>query len=159
MRRRFASETELAGAAAALAARWRAAGIDRLRIALSGELGAGKTTWARALLRGLGHTGPVPSPTYTLVETYPLAGLTVVHVDLYRLAGVEELEHLGLRDWLAERGVWMLVEWPERAPELAAGTDLTIRLALDGETARQVDFEAATETGRSCLALLNHPDP
>lgn len=152
---RFAREPELVETAGTLAAQWRAAGIATLKVALSGGLGAGKTTWARAMLRGLGYSGRVPSPTYTLVETYPLDGLTVVHVDLYRLAGPDELEYLGLRDWLAEPGVWMLIEWPERAPALVERVDLEIRLALDGETGRRVDFEAHSDAGRSCLAAFN----
>lgn len=156
MRLELATEAELIEAAGMFAARWRAAGVESLRVGLAGDLGAGKTTWVRALLRGLGHEGPVPSPTYTLVETYPLTGLTVVHVDLYRLADAEELEYLGLRDWLAEPRVWLLVEWPERAPALVAGTDLTIRLELAGATGRRVGLEAGSETGRGCLRAISH---
>ncbi len=155
MIRRFASEAELVDTAGALARRWRAAGVDTLRVALAGDLGAGKTTWARAMLRGLGFEGRVPSPTYTLVETYPLDGLTLVHVDLYRLAGPEEIEQLGVRDWLGEPGVWLLVEWPERAPALFERADLTIRLALEDETGRRAAFEAGSETGRGCLAHID----
>lgn len=155
MKRHFTSEPELVDAAGGLARQWRAAGIDALRVGLSGELGTGKTTWVRALLGGLGHGGRVPSPTYTLIETYPLDGLTVVHVDLYRLASPDELEHLGLRDWLAEPRVWLLVEWPERAPALAARTDLTIRLALDGAAGRRVALEPHSTTGRACLTAFN----
>lgn len=157
MRRRFESEAALVEVAAALARRWRAERIAPLTVALSGGLGVGKTTWVRALLRGLGHEGAVPSPTYTLVETYPLDGLDVVHVDLYRLADPADIEHLGWRDWLAEPGVWLLVEWPERAPALAEHADLTIRLALDGE-ARRVDFAAGSAAGRACLAAFNQID-
>lgn len=155
MRREFASEAELVAAAAEAAAAWRGARIEPLCVALAGDLGTGKTTWVRALLRGLGHEGPVPSPTYTLVETYPFDGLTVVHVDLYRLADAGELEYLGLRDWLAEAQVWLFVEWPERAPALFGRADLTIRLALSGETSRRVGFEAASEAGRRCLAAID----
>src|SRR5262245_17071248 len=81
-----------------------------LVVGLRGDLGSGKTTWARAMLRGLGYQGRVPSPTYTLLEQYACDGLTVVHLDLYRLRGDDELENLGLRDWLAEPRRWLLVE-------------------------------------------------
>lgn len=101
-------------------------------VCLEGELGAGKTTLARGLLRALGHAGRVPSPTYTLVEPYELDGLPVHHLDLYRLADEEELLFLGASDWLDRPGL-TLVEWPDRAPGLLARADLSLVLALAGE--------------------------
>src|SRR2546430_9089184 len=80
---------------------------------LTGELGAGKTTFARGFLRALGVAEAVPSPTYTLLELYPVGALTVVHVDLYRMRDAAELESLGLREWARTGHVW-LIEWPER---------------------------------------------
>ena len=80
---------------------------------LQGDLGAGKTTCARSLLRALGVVGLVRSPTYTLVETYELAGLTCIHVDLYRLQSLTEVDELGLRD-LVGPSCLLLVEWPEQ---------------------------------------------
>src|SRR5256714_10325943 len=80
---------------------------------LTGELGAGKTTFARGFLRALGVAEAVPSPTYTLLELYPAGALTVVHVDLYRVRDAAELESLGLREW-ARTGHVLLIEWPER---------------------------------------------
>ena len=95
---------------------------------LEGELGAGKSTLARALIRSMGHAGPVPSPTYTLVEPYDLSRCTVYHVDLYRIADEEELRYLGWNE--LDEGL-RLVEWPDRAPNLSAQADLRIALTAD----------------------------
>ena len=99
-------------------------------ILLEGDLGAGKSTLARALLRALGHPGPVPSPTYTLVEPYTIGERTVYHVDLYRLTDGGELSYLGWADM--DDGL-VLVEWPERVPALASRADLTVRLRYRGD--------------------------
>lgn len=96
---------------------------------LKGELGAGKTTLARAMLEALGHTGTVPSPTYTLVEPYDLPQGVVYHVDLYRIADSSELEFLG---WTDLREGLLLVEWPERVPAIAGDADLTVELSYAG---------------------------
>ena len=82
-------------------------------VALSGELGAGKSTFARGALRALGATGPIKSPSYTLLETYELPAVHAVHLDLYRLRDPAELEHLGLADYHRPGFLW-LIEWPER---------------------------------------------
>ena len=100
---------------------------EGLAVALSGPLGAGKSSLARALLRGLGVTGPVPSPTYTLVEPYVVHGREAYHVDLYRLGEPEELDMLGLAD-IAE-GAVLLVEWPERDTGHRLRFDLTLHLS------------------------------
>ena len=89
-------------------------------IALSGPLGAGKTTLVRSFLRSLGHSGAVRSPTYTLVEVYEFSGFNVAHLDLYRLGDDSELEYLGYRDF-SESGWVVLVEWPERAGRAQSG--------------------------------------
>jgi len=96
---------------------------------LEGDLGAGKSTFARALIQAMGHRGAVPSPTYTLVEPYELAGVVIYHIDLYRISEEEELRYLGWTE--LEEGL-RLVEWPERAPGLAASADLRIRLGYSG---------------------------
>lgn len=150
-----ASEAELERLAAALASAWASAGIDVLLVGLCGPLGSGKTTWARAALRGLGFGGRVPSPTYTLVEDYRVGALTVVHADLYRLADPEEAEFLGLRDRLESSRVWLLVEWPERAPALLRRCDLLLELEPVGETGRIVTVTAASDPGRRALAAFS----
>jgi tRNA threonylcarbamoyladenosine biosynthesis protein TsaE len=142
--------------ARATATAWQSATSGALLVGLSGELGAGKTTWVRAMLAGLGYSGRVPSPTYTLLEHYDTGVLNVVHVDLYRLGGRghtaadadAEIESLGLRDWLATDRCWVLVEWPERAPALARGVDVQIQIVAVGETGRRLVIEL-----RSAAAL------
>jgi tRNA threonylcarbamoyladenosine biosynthesis protein TsaE len=104
-------------------------------VLLSGELGAGKTTLVRALLRTLGHQGTVRSPTYALVESYRIGALEVRHLDLYRIADAGELEFLGLREWL-QPGYLVLVEWPERAAGALPPADLTIALTHAGDGRR-----------------------
>lgn len=112
-----------------------------LLLSLSGEVGAGKTTLIRAMLRELGHAGPVPSPTYTLVEPYDVAGRIVYHVDLYRLSEPGELEFIG---WSDLREGLLLVEWPERAKALTAPADIAVELryAKVGRKARLVSTGA-----------------
>jgi tRNA threonylcarbamoyladenosine biosynthesis protein TsaE len=148
------SEAAFAALAATFARALRAHGSLPLVLGLNGDLGSGKTTWVRAMLRGLGHGGRVPSPTYTLLEQYSVEGLTVVHLDLYRLRGADELEHLGLRDWLAESSCWIAVEWPERAPQLAERCDLMLELAVTGASARRLTVRARTDSGNAALKSI-----
>jgi tRNA threonylcarbamoyladenosine biosynthesis protein TsaE len=98
-------------------------------IALRGNLGSGKTTLCRGLIRALGHTGAVKSPTFTLVEPYDLPGCRVQHYDLYRLADPEEVEYLGMRDFI-DSSTLTLIEWPERAAGLLPPIDLDIALQV-----------------------------
>jgi tRNA threonylcarbamoyladenosine biosynthesis protein TsaE len=148
----FESEAELADYAGELSKRLPARADAPLVIGLAGDLGAGKTTFVRAMLRGRGYAGRVPSPTYTLLERYELPGLAIQHLDLYRLSGDAELENLGVRDGLGEGGVWTLVEWPERAPKLAAQCDLVIELEQTGPTARRLVVRAVSKAGNKALA-------
>jgi tRNA threonylcarbamoyladenosine biosynthesis protein TsaE len=145
---RFDSEQALTQAAQRAAMAWRSDGIAPLIVGLKGDLGVGKTTFVRALLEALGHTGRVPSPTYTLLEQYALGDLSVVHLDLYRLKEAREIEFLGLRDWLAQPGVWLMVEWPERGGTLHEALDLEIRLSIAGDDSRLLEVQAFSERGR-----------
>jgi tRNA threonylcarbamoyladenosine biosynthesis protein TsaE len=122
---------------------------------LQGDLGTGKTTLTRGLLRGLGHAGRVRSPTYTLVEPYRFAGGVIYHLDLYRLADPEELEWLGLRDMLAEHAL-LLVEWPERGAGVLPPADLIITLEYSG-SGRRVTLDAASAAGEQLLENVRMP--
>jgi tRNA threonylcarbamoyladenosine biosynthesis protein TsaE len=150
----FATEAELVAGAARFARALRAARAAPLVIGLSGELGSGKTTWARAMLRGLGYPGRVPSPTYTLLEQYTCDGVLVAHLDLYRLRGEEDLENLGLRDSLDEPTSWTLVEWPARAARLERRCDLLLHFDVMGPHGRRVAVDAATPAGNVALSAV-----
>jgi tRNA threonylcarbamoyladenosine biosynthesis protein TsaE len=148
-------EAASAALGAALAAALPASGrATALVLALQGSLGAGKTTVARALLRALGETGPVRSPSYTLLEPYELVDWRVRHLDLYRLGDPEEVQALGLRDEL-QPGTLLLVEWPERGAGHLPPADLWLRLEERDEGAgRSAQLEAFTAAGEAWLAAL-----
>jgi tRNA threonylcarbamoyladenosine biosynthesis protein TsaE len=130
-----------------------AAVADPVLVTLTGDLGAGKTTFVAGLLEALGHPGPVRSPTYTLVEPYRLAGRDIQHCDLYRLRHPDELEDLGLRE-LRNPGAVLLVEWPERAEGRLGRADIEVALAYDCDEARRIEIRAGTPAGRKILARL-----
>jgi tRNA threonylcarbamoyladenosine biosynthesis protein TsaE len=119
---------------------------------LTGELGAGKTTFARGFLRALGVADAVPSPTYTLLELYPVGALTVVHVDLFRVHDAAELESLGLREWAHSGHVW-LIEWPERGGSRLPPADLTLAFAA-GAAGHDIEVGARSALGEGWLARL-----
>jgi tRNA threonylcarbamoyladenosine biosynthesis protein TsaE len=121
-------------------------------ILLQGELGAGKSTFARAMLHALGHEGTVPSPTYTLVEPYALPAYPVYHIDLYRISSSNELEFLG---WSDLQDGLKLVEWPERAPQLGKEADIRIELRYEAD-GRAAELIGLTERGAHVLAALAH---
>jgi tRNA threonylcarbamoyladenosine biosynthesis protein TsaE len=124
-------------------------------IFLHGELGAGKTTCVRSLLRALGVVGLIRSPTYTLVETYrPEGNLTFVHVDLYRLGGPDAVEELGLRDFLGGDCL-LLVEWPEKGGKALPSPDLEVTLTYRGNSRRAL-LTASTSRGLAWCDKLVH---
>lgn len=125
-----------------------------LVIYLSGDLGAGKTTLVRAILRGLGYEGKVKSPTYTLVELYVVSSLNLYHFDLYRFADPEEWEGSGFREYFNPATV-CLVEWPEKASGFLPPADVEIRLQIRDD-GRGVALMAVTEAGRQCLNRLQN---
>lgn len=122
---------------------------------LRGDLGAGKSTLARAMLRALGVQGAIRSPTYTLVERYALPdGSEALHLDLYRIGDAGELEFLGLDD--ARAALW-LVEWPERGLRALPPPDLVIELAISGE-GRHASLSATGPAGADWLVRIAHSD-
>lgn len=109
-------------------------------ITLQGDLGAGKTTLVRGLLRELGHQGTVKSPTYTLVEPYQLANRDIYHFDLYRLGDADELEHIGFRDYFTANAVCLL-EWPERGEDYIPTADIRLSINISDDI-REVQIES-----------------
>jgi tRNA threonylcarbamoyladenosine biosynthesis protein TsaE len=123
-----------------------------LVIWLEGELGSGKTTLVRGLLRALGERGAVKSPTYTLVELHPVSGLDLYHFDFYRFSQPEEYLDAGLDEYFDGLGV-CVVEWPDRAAPYLPAADVLLRLAHAGG-GRTASVQAQGERGGQCLALL-----
>ncbi len=125
---------------------------QRAVVFLRGELGAGKSSLARALLRSLGVQGAIKSPTYTLIERYALADGDAAHLDLYRIAQAGELEFLGLQDLAPDLRLW-LVEWPERGDGALPAPDLVVELKVEGE-GRRARLDAVSPVGRAWLETL-----
>lgn len=121
-------------------------------IYLRGDLGAGKTTFARALIQALGHRGRVKSPTYGLLETYPLPDRTILHLDLYRIETPADLEYLAIADGFGPDGL-LLVEWPDRGLGFLPPPDLELIFDYAGE-GREVSVHAHTEAARTVAAAL-----
>lgn len=144
----LAEERDTLALGAALGARLRPGMVVYLR----GALGTGKTTFARGVLRGLGYTGKVKSPSFALVEPYRLSRLYLYHFDFFRFSDPSELEDAGFRDYFGPEAV-CLVEWPEKAGEALPPADLTVELEFAG-SGRDVRIFAGTESGRRCLQAL-----
>jgi tRNA threonylcarbamoyladenosine biosynthesis protein TsaE len=151
--------TEALGAALARAYA-RGVGVDAGAAAgsaviyLHGELGAGKTTCVRSLLRTLGVTGLIRSPTYTLVEIYRSQGMTFIHVDLYRLGGPDAVEELGLRDYLGSDCL-LLVEWPAKGGSALPPSDLDVTLTYQDDSRRAL-LTARADCGLVWIEKLVH---
>ncbi|MCL1860558.1 MAG: tRNA (adenosine(37)-N6)-threonylcarbamoyltransferase complex ATPase subunit type 1 TsaE [Proteobacteria bacterium] len=152
----LAASVQLADEAATLAlgARLAESGLlaPGLNVWLEGDLGSGKTTLVRGVLRALGHVGTVKSPTYTLIEPYVVSKINLYHFDFYRLTTPEEFLDAGLDEYFSGEGV-CFVEWPHRAVPYLASPDLVITLTpKDG--GRWCEIRAKTQTGRICRAQL-----
>lgn len=141
--------TEALGAALAVCAG------PGLIVYLDGDLGTGKTTLVRGMLRALGDDGPVKSPTYTLVELHAISGLDLYHFDFYRFSQPEEYLDAGLDEYFSGKGV-CLVEWPDRAAPYLPKPDLYVRLAVRDD-GRDAAVEALSDRGRQCLTNFALP--
>lgn len=126
---------------------------------LEGQLGAGKTTFTGGVLKGLGHSGAVKSPTYTLVEPYESLALPAYHFDLYRLGDPEELEYMGIRDYF-DNNVLCLVEWPNRGAGFLPESDIVVQLVSeqdpddDNRIGRKICLQAKSKKGEAVLLTL-----
>lgn len=153
----WADEADCAATACELASR---PSLRHACIELHGNLGAGKTSFVRHLLRALGVSGPIKSPTYAVMEPYALPGLSIWHFDFYRFEDPQEFEDAGFREIFASPGL-KLIEWPERAAGLLPTSDLRIEIAMtdatsgeatvQDDTRRQVTFQAETPLGLTLL--------
>jgi len=130
-------------------------GPAQIVVYLEGDLGAGKTTLVRGLLRSLGHSGKVKSPTYTLVELYAVSRLNLYHFDFYRFEQPEEYLDAGLDEYFQGSGI-CLVEWPDKAGAYLPPADLRLRLSM-AQDGRDVVLLAQGEKGRLCLTSLKFP--
>ena len=148
------AETERLGSELARAVRDARGGMT---VFLEGDLGMGKTTLSRGVMRGLGHQGAVKSPTYTLVEPYEHLQPPVYHFDLYRLGDPEELEYMGIRDYF-EGGCFCLIEWPERGQGVLPEPDLNVHLEREG-AGRSVVIRAGSEQGAKLLNSIELTGP
>ena len=120
---------------------------------LEGDLGAGKTTLVRGMLRALGYAGRVKSPTYTWVELYALSRFNLYHFDLYRIADPDEWEDAGFREYFNDASV-CLVEWPEKARGVLPPPDVQVRLEFT-DAGRRARLSGLTEGGKACVSRLS----
>ncbi|HEY0563657.1 MAG TPA: tRNA (adenosine(37)-N6)-threonylcarbamoyltransferase complex ATPase subunit type 1 TsaE [Methylophilus sp.] len=125
-----------------------------LTVYLHGDLGAGKTTFVRGVLQGLGYQGKVKSPTYTLVESYSFAGLTLYHFDLYRFLDEEEWDAAGFREYFNVHSVCM-IEWPEKAHHVLPSPDIDLTLTHQS-SGRLLQYQANTDLAEQVLANMEN---
>jgi len=125
-------------------------------LTLSGNLGSGKTTLSRGLIQSYGHSGAVKSPTYTLVEPYEIGEKRIYHFDLYRMEDPEELEFIGLWDYLTQEAL-IIIEWPEKAFGVLPPADLAIQLEPQ-EKGRKITLSANTLPGETMLKKISATD-
>lgn len=123
--------------------------VSGLNIYLHGDLGAGKTTFVRGVLHGLGHVGKVKSPTYTLVEPYIISMKNVYHFDLYRFTSEDEWDAAGFREYFNPQSICM-IEWPEKAEHVLPPPDIHVQLSLYNG-GRQIKFSTDSVLGKQCL--------
>ncbi|SDK56865.1 tRNA (adenosine(37)-N6)-threonylcarbamoyltransferase complex ATPase subunit type 1 TsaE [Microbulbifer yueqingensis] len=154
LKRKLADEEATVTAGAALGRACLATGLPQgMMVFLHGQLGAGKTTFCRGVLRAFGHHGAVKSPTYTLVEPYELGEQRLYHFDLYRLGDAEELEFMGVRDYFGPHCL-SLVEWPERGQGVLPDADLVVELGVP-DRGRTLRARAQSEQGVRVLGAMN----
>jgi tRNA threonylcarbamoyladenosine biosynthesis protein TsaE len=135
----------------------RPPGNALVTIHLAGDLGAGKTTLARGFLRACGVTGPVRSPTYTLLEVYETPTVSIVHLDLYRLLDPTELEPLGLREFALPGYLW-LIEWPDRGTGRLPFPDLSVTLS-GGTSGHEINVTGTSALGETWVSLVENRRP
>lgn len=135
-----------------LASRFSACLTAPLLLTFQGDIGTGKTTFIRAMLRALGIAGPIKSPTFSLVESYTHNHLQIHHFDLYRIQDELELEYLGFRDFFSGNAV-CCIEWPERTSFCLGMADIACSFSMEG-SGRGLDFNALTATGKNVLACV-----
>ena len=126
--------------------------VSPLTLAFSGEIGAGKTTLIRAMLRALGVDSAIKSPTFSLVESYQVRHLHIHHFDLYRIQDESELEYIGFRDYFSKDAI-CCIEWPERVPSCIEHADVGFSLNMKG-TGREMQVRALSSAGASMLSCL-----
>jgi tRNA threonylcarbamoyladenosine biosynthesis protein TsaE len=133
-----------------LGRQWASVLVPGLTLYLQGPLGAGKTTWVRGLLQGLGYNQTVKSPTYTLVESYELSGFQLFHFDLYRFEDPREWLHLGVEDYFTPEAI-CVIEWPEQGGDRLPPPDFIFSINIARDNARECHVEAKTPTAEKCL--------